>query len=756
MSSNANILNQGYGTGKFLSLSYAYLQTVLGLVQFQNLVTFNAAVTFNNALNVNTIQPKDDGSSTINLYSSTDAGTTTNRSLYIGVLSSITGIAIGKDGVNTGNVTINAGTDNSHRINLNSAYIASSFNSVSLFGTTNNISLGTSGASSSIVMGTSGVGNVSMQSLTIGIPNATSFTCGTALAAIFAANTGSTTLLAGTTGTITFGANTGTLQVNSSTITFPNANFITTKNTASVYSFGIGGLLATSFGNQGLILGSSIGANCTNWGNGCIGIGGNIANGNASVSLGSSTNNVFMGHYVASTGVWNAASFNVGIGPTSVNNTAANGVLAAITSGSNNTAVGAGTANALTTATNCGAFGYQAGTSSSAVTLGTTNNLYCYGNNSVTTHYFSLANSGTIETSAITTLNLFAVPTTLNVGAAATTVNIGATTGSCTIKNASLLLPNCNKITTSGSFTFGASNAANGFSNRAILIGVGNGQNLSGTVPDATFMFGHANAQNCTSIGPNNLFIGNAIMGNASVTGAQSATYNLVIGSAALGTANVLTSGQNNTLVGSLAATSITTGSNNTCFGTLAEVGSTANNCAAFGYQAGTASSAVTLGTSSNIYCYGNNSVMNHYFSLADNGSFIIGNNTSNTTRFNARGSVCGVWLINGGTFNTASIFPAYKSCSDCSNMYASTGALATGGGALSVGTLTQPSLDDCINSVILHPGWAIIGYQLTAYGGSLFLDAWNASGTQPVHILCGTTDGISSFKIYFNGVEQT
>ena len=160
------------------------------------------------------ITSMDTGNSSITLFS-----TPTSVTMY----SNLTSMSLGKT---SSSISFLGNVFNSQSTSFT---LLSSPTSVSAFGNcTGNLIIGNSSGNTTIngTLTIASSGTFSLNCNTLSLPNLTSITCSTSLANIFINNTGNCNLLTGTTGTLNFLGNTSTINLNSSTINFPNTTVI--------------------------------------------------------------------------------------------------------------------------------------------------------------------------------------------------------------------------------------------------------------------------------------------------------------------------------------------------------------------------------------------------------------------------------------------------------------------------------------------------------------------------------------------------
>lgn len=234
------------------------------------------------------------------------------------------------------------------------------------------------------------------------------------------------------------------------------------------------------------------------------------------------------------------------------------------------------------------------------------------------------------------------------------------TSGSILTTTTTLSLTNSNRITMQTGDLVLIGNAIGGaYVDNAVLVGTRLSVGIA-SVGNYNIMYGSTICNTPGSaLGASNVFIGTQIC--AGGVAQNGCARNVIIGQSSNvnivnGTAATLTSGTDNTIIGTASSTGLGTGSNNTVIGSGSGGNlSSASNCGAFGVNAGGASSAVTLATTDNVYVYGNNSVISHNLSLAATGAINVSpgcttlnflNTNTCSVGFNMLGSVTGKVMI--------------------------------------------------------------------------------------------------------------
>ena len=164
------------------------------------------------------------------ILGNTSGSTTINGALTFGSTSSLT--------FNTNSLLLPNLTSISCSTSLANIFIANTGSVNLLTGTTGLITIG------------SNTSTFALNSTSISFPNVTSLISGTSLGNIFIANTGNCNLLTGTTGLITIGSNTSTFALNSTSISFPNV-------TSLISGTSLGNIFINNTGNCNLLTGTT-------------------------------------------------------------------------------------------------------------------------------------------------------------------------------------------------------------------------------------------------------------------------------------------------------------------------------------------------------------------------------------------------------------------------------------------------------------------------------------------------------------------
>ena len=121
-------------------------------------------------------------------------------------------------------------------------------------------------------------------------------------------------------------------------------------------------------------------------------------------------------------------------------------------------------------------------------------------------------------------------------------------------------------------------------------------------------------------------------------------------------------------------------------------------------------------------------------------------------------GQGSGVWLVNGSTANTAleAIIPLFCSQTNLGNIN-NQGSLTevSVSGSVVGSYITNFSVNNLIDVIVLFPGWGIIGYDGTGYSSTVRINMHNNQAT-PVFAQTSSANTLSSCKIYYDKVERT
>ena len=254
-------------------------------------------------------------------------------------------------------------------------------------------------------------------------------------------NTNATTLnIGGAATTLNIGGTSGTATINNATLSLPNATAINatgaTANFSALTTGGGYGSTGTTLDNTGDIQAQgALTIQGTSDLNGDITSNGNLTLNGGSITTSAGTANLFNSNATTLNigGAATAVNIGAGTGTTTLNNNLAVNL---VDNTSNALAIADGSYNFININTSTGANNISFGNTSTHPT-------YSFlGTGAATFSGDINANSGTIATNQ-TTGNLFNTnATTLNIGGAATTLALGASTGTATINNATLSLPN--------------------------------------------------------------------------------------------------------------------------------------------------------------------------------------------------------------------------------------------------------------------------------------------------------------------------
>ena len=120
--------------------------------------------------------------------------------------------------------------------------------------------------------------------------------------------------------------------------------------------------------------------------------------------------------------------------------------------------------------------------------------------------------------------------------------------------------------------------------------------------------------------------------------------------------------------------------------------------------------------------------------------------------------AMCGVYIINNIATQQNIMTPIHYSISDFTNMMSQpsiSGALTTPAytGQTVVGNFTALSVNNADNYYLIYPNYSIILYNLTGWGGTVYLNYKNSTNN-PVTVAPSPTQSGSSCRIYFDEVE--
>jgi hypothetical protein len=148
--------------------------------------------------------------------------------------------------------------------------------------------------------------------------------------------------------------------------------------------------------------------------------------------------------------------------------------------------------------------------------------------------------------------------------------------------------------------------------------------------------------------------------------------------------------------------------------------------------------------------------------SLTLNTSGLINGNSINLTgdlfcAYNG-GQGSGVWLINGSTGNTAfdgicALFCSQTNLANINNQGSITAVSVSG--AVAGSLISNFTLNNAIDYVVLFPRWGIIGYDGTGYGSTVRINIHNDQAT-PIFAQTNSPNTLSSCRIYYNRAERT
>jgi hypothetical protein len=120
--------------------------------------------------------------------------------------------------------------------------------------------------------------------------------------------------------------------------------------------------------------------------------------------------------------------------------------------------------------------------------------------------------------------------------------------------------------------------------------------------------------------------------------------------------------------------------------------------------------------------------------------------------------AMCGVYIINNIATQQNIMTPIHYSISDFTNMMSQpsiSGALTTPAytGQTVVGNFVGLSVNNADNYYLIYPNYSIILYNLTGWGGTIYLNYKNSTNN-PVTVAPSPTQSGSSCRIYFDEVE--
>ena len=144
------------------------------------------------------------------------------------------------------------------------------------------------------------------------------------------------------------------------------------------------------------------------------------------------------------------------------------------------------------------------------------------------------------------------------------------------------------------------------------------------------------------------------------------------------------------------------------------------------------------------------------------NTSGLLNGNSLNLTgdlfcAFNG-GQGSGVWMINGNSINTAleAIIPLFCSQSNLGNINNQGSITAVSVSGAVVGSLISNfTLNNLIDVIILFPRWGVIGYDGTGYTSTIRINLHNDQAT-PIFVQTTSANTLSSCRIYYNRAERT
>ena len=121
-------------------------------------------------------------------------------------------------------------------------------------------------------------------------------------------------------------------------------------------------------------------------------------------------------------------------------------------------------------------------------------------------------------------------------------------------------------------------------------------------------------------------------------------------------------------------------------------------------------------------------------------------------------GQGAGVWLVNGSTANTAleAVIPLFCSQTNLGNIN-DQGSLTevSVSGAVVGSYISNFSLNNLVDIIVLFPRWGIIGYDGAGYASTVRINLHNDQAT-PVFAQTTSNNTLSSCRIYYNKVEVT
>ena len=110
---------------------------------------------------------------------------------------------------------------------------------------------------------------------------------------------------------------------------------------------------------------------------------------------------------------------------------------------------------------------------------------------------------------------------------------------------------------------------------------------------------------------------------------------------------------------------------------------------------------------------------------------------------FNKSPVAYGAIMYNGNPSALSSCYPFFTSQSNLATL---TSISSSGAGTISIG-----DVDDYWT---VMPGYKIVLYADTAFGGAILLTGDNTSGSVPVNYPIPTPNNVSSIRLFFNGTQ--